>query len=153
MTRNSFILYFHCRKSSTVTMKDSLTPPLPHSSYYLLCIMQNRSIPRKLHNLYRMSTTSSQKEQNFIANSTRRKILRKYRDQMIVHIVVYIMLLSISNCCAAINIHLFIYLFLLLLTFDPQCNNARPDPNMHVAHFCKVTCLAYFLTPKNQKPC
>ena len=58
---------------------------------------------------------SSQKEQNFIANSTRRKILRKYRDQMIVHIVVYIMLLSISNCCAAINIHLFIiYLFLFL---------------------------------------
>jgi hypothetical protein len=32
---------------------------------------------------------------------------------MIVHIVVYIMLMSISNCCAAINIHLFIYLFTL----------------------------------------
>jgi hypothetical protein len=48
-----------------------------------------------------------------MANSTRQKILRKYRDQMIVHIVVYIMLLSISNCCAAINIHLFIYFYLI----------------------------------------
>ncbi len=57
---------------------------------------------------------SSQKEQNFIANSTRRKILRKYRDPMIVHIVVYIMLLSISNCCATINIHLFIIIIYLL---------------------------------------
>jgi hypothetical protein len=33
---------------------------------------------------------------------------------MIVHVVVYIMLLSISNCCAAINIYLFIYLFIYL---------------------------------------
>jgi hypothetical protein len=31
---------------------------------------------------------------------------------MIVHIVVYIMLMSISNCCAAINIHLFILFYL-----------------------------------------
>ncbi len=47
------------------------------------------------------------------ANSTRRKVQNgMIKDPMIVHIIAYILLLSISNCCAAINIHLFIYLFI-----------------------------------------
>ncbi len=41
--------------------------------------------------------------------------MQKIPDAMIVHIVVYILLLSITNCYAAININLFIiYLFFII---------------------------------------
>jgi hypothetical protein len=54
-----------------------------------------------------MFTTSSQEEQKIDSIQLSGKSKLKIRDSMIVHVVDYIMPLSISNCCAAINIHLF----------------------------------------------
>jgi hypothetical protein len=57
-----------------------------------------------------MFTTSSKEEQNLLPIYSAGNLNGNKREPMIVHIVVYIMLMSISNCCAAINIH-FILLF------------------------------------------
>jgi hypothetical protein len=46
----------------------------------------------------------------------------KRRSDVCSYCILYILLLSITNCCAAINIHLFIYLFLL---WDRQYCNKR----------------------------
>jgi hypothetical protein len=59
-----------------------------------------------------MFTTSSKVEQNLLPIYSAGNLNGNKREPMIVHIVVYIMLMSIYNCCAAINIHLFI-LFIL----------------------------------------
>jgi hypothetical protein len=79
-------------------------------------------IVRKLYDLLKLYRTKNGEFLLFLAcffaeehyaplKITRRKSdSESTRDPTIVHIVVYIFLSSSVNCCAAINIHLFIYL-------------------------------------------